>query len=83
MKRFKNLVIGGIQNKVFNLILLTVILLTAAFSAVSLYHANMLEQLALESNQKMLAAIQEKTEAVIGEADNRPEVWNDTTAQEL
>ena len=59
MKRFKNLVIGGIQTKVFNLILLTVILLTAAFSAVSLYHANMLEQLALEASQRQLTAVQE------------------------
>lgn len=59
MKRFKNLVIGGIQSKVFNLILLTVILLTAAFSAVSLDHANMLEQLALESSQRQLTAVQE------------------------
>ena len=35
MKRFKNLVIGGIQSKVFNLILYTVVLLTAAYMALS------------------------------------------------
>ena len=29
MRRIKNLVIGGIENKVFNLILFTVLLLTA------------------------------------------------------
>ena len=46
MKRFKNLVIGGIQNKIVNLILITVLLLTAAFVAVSSYNSNMLSQLA-------------------------------------
>ena len=57
MKRFKNLVIGGIQNKVFNLILYTVVLLTAAFIAVSAHHSNMLGKLALDSGQKQQAAI--------------------------
>ena len=65
MRRIKNWVIGGIQTKVFNLILLTVILLTGAFSAVSLYHANMLEQVGLESNSRMLSAIQEVTEGIV------------------
>ncbi len=33
MKKFKNLVIGGIENKVINLVLITVILLAIAFQA--------------------------------------------------
>ena len=57
MKRFKNLVIGGIQSKVFNLILYTVILLTAAFMAVSLYQTNMLTRLAAQSSQKQQESI--------------------------
>ena len=52
MRRFKNLVIGGIQSKVLNLILYTVLLLTVAFMAVSLYQNKMLTQLAGESSQR-------------------------------
>ena len=65
MKRFKNLVIGGIQNKVFNLILLALILLTAAFSVVSLYHTHMLENLAARSNVQQQEAIENITTAVM------------------
>ena len=65
MKRFKNLVIGGIQNKVFNLILLALILLTAAFSVVSLYHTHMLENLAAKSNVQQQEAIENITTAVM------------------
>ena len=65
MKRFKNLVIGGIENKVFNLILFTVILLTAAFMAVSVYQNNMLARLANESSQRQQASIGEITGGTI------------------
>lgn len=34
MRKFRNLVIGGIENKIFNLILITVILLTVAFGII-------------------------------------------------
>ena len=37
MKTFKNLVIGGIENKVVNLILITIIVLTLAFWGVGEY----------------------------------------------
>ena len=65
MKRFKNLVIGGIQNKMVNLILITVILLTAAFSAVSLYNSNILTELAGDSSQKQRASMTEITSSVM------------------
>mgnify|MGYP002626968778 CR=1 FL=1 len=65
MRRFKNLVIGGIQSKVFNLILYTVFLLTAAFMAVSIYQNNMLTQLAAESSQAQQEAIGEITGQVM------------------
>ena len=65
MKRFKNLVIGGIQNKIVNLILITVLLLTAAFVAVSSYNSNMLSQLAGESSRKQRASITEITSTVM------------------
>ena len=61
MKRFKNLVIGGIQSKVFNLILFTVFLLTAAYMAVSLVHGNMLTKLVTDSGKRQQAAIGEIT----------------------
>ena len=59
MRRFRNLVIGGIQNKVLNLILLTIILLTAAFTAVSIYQGRMLAQLAAESGENQKKTISE------------------------
>ena len=65
MKRFRNLVIGGIENKVFNLILATVILLTAAYLAVSAHHSNMLSDLAAESSEKQQASIEEITDTVM------------------
>ena len=37
MKKYKNLVIGGIQQKVFNLVLVTILLLVAAYTAVILH----------------------------------------------
>ena len=71
MKRFKNLVIGGIQNKVFNLILFTVILLTAAFMAVSLYQTHMLASLATESGQRQQEAIERITGEVMEQVVTR------------
>ena len=65
MHRFKNLVIGGIQSKVFNLILYTVVLLTAAFTAVSIFQTNMLTQLAAESSQRQQEAIGQITGQVM------------------
>ena len=65
MKRFKNLVIGGIENKVFNLILITMILLTAAYLTVSAVHGNMLTQLSGESSERQQAAIGETTSEVM------------------
>ena len=43
MKTFKNLVIGGIENKVVNLILITIIVISAAFTGMTLYQNKMLE----------------------------------------
>ena len=65
MKKFKNLVIGGIQTKVFNLILITVILLTAAFSIVSVYHGSMLSKLSAQSGAQQQAETDEIIEQVM------------------
>ena len=59
MKKYKNLVIGGIQQKVFNLMLVTVILLVAAYTAVIVYQAANLKKLTAETNLRQKEAIAE------------------------
>ena len=59
MKRIKNFVIGGIENKVFNLVLITIILIVGAFSGVVLYQSGKLTGLVDESNQKQQETIRE------------------------
>ncbi len=65
MKRFRKLVIGGIETKIFNLILITVVLLTVAFMAVSVYHGNMLSDLAVQSSERQREAIGEATDSIM------------------
>lgn len=65
MKKFGIFTFGGIQSKVFNLILYTVLLLTAAFMALSVYQNNTLTQLAAESSQKQQESIREITGRVM------------------
>jgi Serine phosphatase RsbU, regulator of sigma subunit len=65
MKKVKHLVIGGIQSKVFNLILITVILIVAAFLVVSEYHSRMLADLAAESAERQQTSITEVTDTVM------------------
>ena len=71
MKRFRHLVIGGIQNKLFNLILITVLLMTAAFAAVSVYHTQMLTDLVAESAGQQEQAIRQTTDQVMGAVVDR------------
>ncbi|MBR6952067.1 MAG: SpoIIE family protein phosphatase [Oscillospiraceae bacterium] len=65
MKRIKNLVIGGIETKLFNLILITVLVLSAAFLAVTLIHGRMLNQLTEETGQRQREAIGQNTGMVM------------------
>ncbi len=64
MRKFKNLVIGGIESKIFNLILITVVVLTAAFIGVTQYQKNMLNTLTVEASVRQ----QETSSAIISEA---------------
>ena len=57
MKKYKNLVIGGIQQKVFNLVLVTILLLVAAYTAVILYQTSSLKTLTGETNLRQKEAI--------------------------
>lgn len=65
MKRVKNLAIGGIETKIFNLILITVLLITAIFLAVTLSHGKILSQLTEETGQKQRESITTTTGAVM------------------
>ena len=67
MKTFKNLVIGGIENKVVNLILITIIVLTAAFWGVGEYQNRMLEEVSSETVRKQEEALTEITNGVMGD----------------
>ena len=62
MKKIKNFVLGGIENKIFNLILATAILISAAFIAVTLYQTRMLTNLTEETSQQQLDSISVITE---------------------
>ena len=65
MKKFKNLVIGGIQQKVFNLVLVTILLLIAAYTAVIVYQSGSLKKLTAETNQRQKEAIAEISETTM------------------
>ena len=65
MRKIRNLVIGGIENKVLNLILVTVIILAAAFFSVTAYNSSMLAKLTEQTNQKQLDAITSSTAEMI------------------
>ena len=65
MRRFKNLVIGGIQNKIFNLILITVLLLSVANYVVFTHNSRTLSRLAAESSERQEEAIGDITGAVM------------------
>ena len=65
MKKIKNIVIGGIENKVFNLILLTVLLTSAAFIAVMYYQNRMLSGLNAETTARQHEAIGAVTSSVM------------------
>ena len=67
MKKYKNIVIGGIENKVFNLILGTIILIAALFVVVNLYQNSILKEVSAEGNQKQQEALTETTNAIMGQ----------------
>ena len=65
MKRFKKLVIGGIQTRIFNLILVTVLVSGIAFLVVTLYHGRIQKQLSEETGQRQWEAVAEVTDTVM------------------
>ena len=65
MRKIRNLVIGGIENKLFNLILATILLLAGGFMALTVYHTRMLSKLADETNSKQMEAMTAATTGLI------------------
>jgi sigma-B regulation protein RsbU (phosphoserine phosphatase) len=63
MRRFKNLEIGGIESKIFNLILLTVIVLTVLFVIFSTSQSKMLSALTSETSVRQ----QQTTSGIISD----------------
>ncbi|MBQ6928394.1 MAG: SpoIIE family protein phosphatase [Oscillospiraceae bacterium] len=57
MKKVGNIVIGGIQQKIFNLVLVTVLLMMAAYTAVVIYQAGALGKLMEETNESQKQSI--------------------------
>ena len=67
MKTFKNLVIGGIENKVVNLILITIIVISAAFTGMTLYQNKMLEDVNAETIGKQQQALTDITNGIMND----------------
>ena len=65
MKRFKNLVIGGIESKVLALVLVSMLLVAAVFVASMLTQNKVLTDLTRETSERQLASVTGTTEAVI------------------
>ena len=61
MKRIRNWVLGGIQQKVFNLMLFTLIFVIAAYTIIILQQSATLTRLSVENNERQQAAISEIT----------------------
>ena len=59
MKKIKNWVFGGLQQKIFNLVLITIILIVAAYTIVINYQAKHLQALVTETSLKQEASIDE------------------------
>ena len=59
MKKVRNLVIGGIQQKIFNLVLVTILLMMAAYAVVIIYQSGRLSTIAGETNELQRKSISE------------------------
>ena len=59
MKKVRNFVIGGIQQKIFNLVLITILLMMAAYTAVIIYQSGRLSIIVGETNERQRQSISE------------------------
>ena len=69
MRKYKNITFGGIQQKIFNLVLIMLVLLMATYSVMIIYQINHLTGLVSDTNEKQKGAItaisQQTMDAVI------------------
>ena len=65
MHKFGRLIIGGIENKIFNLVLINLIIVVAAFALVLNHSANDLTQLVNDANVKQEESMRNSTNATM------------------
>ena len=59
MKKFLNIIVGGIQSKIFNLVMVTALMIVASYAGVTWYQTRSLSRLVKETNEKQQASIDE------------------------
>ena len=59
MKKIRNIVIGGIQQKVFNLVLVVIVLMMAAYTTVIVYQVHSIGTLVTDTSARQKASISE------------------------
>ena len=59
MRKIRNLVLGGLQQKIFNLVLITILLIVAAYTIVISYQSRRLETLVTDTNAEQEKSIEE------------------------
>ena len=72
MKKIRNIVIGGIQQKVFNLVLIVILLMMAAYTVVIIHQTGRIGSLVAETNERQKQSIstisKETMDAVISQS---------------
>ena len=72
MDKIRKIMIGGIKRKIFNLVVVTIILIMASYTAVILYQSNQLTALVRDTNESQkqsITSISEKTMSEILDAN--------------
>ena len=65
MKKIRNLVIGGLQQKIFNLVLFSIVLIVLAFMAVAVYQTRRLTSLFQKTSEEQKSSITDSTTAIM------------------
>ena len=65
MKKYRNITIGGIENKVFNLVLVTILLIMAVLTVATILQSNQLTAQVEETSEKQRAAVTTEVNSVM------------------
>ena len=68
MKKILNIVVGGLQQKIFNLVLITILLMAGAYTAVILYQSGTIASLSEDTTKKQEEAVSEISSSAMHEA---------------